>query len=484
MVYDFNNSIASLIDGINRENYDFFNKNSRNNIEKFEELISNYLGKILEYKFSDEKTIKDKVAFISKRIIEHLTGDYEIGLGDKTFEELDKDAQSFGIIMGYANNDEIKELESLETNEIADTLVDGNIAYGMIELDENNTKKATNNFSVKHTKLREFFNNSVRNILTINEKMATLIANMAGMNSEKSQGLNDNIAGKLIGGLAYEFLSGTLISKRHFTSIENSNIMKELIEKEGLLHFTSPSNIEKILESGKIKASNFLVSDATREKSFFFAGTPKFEDLLINIPAYDVMTAIRINPNEEQIKELKYRALNDRAVVKDGEFTFFKEQAEVAYFGLQYDKEEARIFLGEISSEEAKTFKVSDEVKKAFSYKPKGNSLVDNLKINAYGFFAEYKHHQSLLRFQEEMRKRGIKDFRDVSEKDLFDMTDLEEASISKKDEELKTSKGKDVLDFVKMTLKGTTISEINTVMGQMVKDFERGLMKKEGMER
>ena len=63
-------------------------------------------------------------------------------------------------------------------------------------------------------------------------------------------------------------------------------------------------------------------------------------------------------------------------------------------------------------------------------------------------------------------------------------MTDLEEASISKKDEDRKPSKGKDVLDFVKMTLKSTTISEINTVMEQMVKDFERGLMKKEGMER
>ena len=39
------------------------------------------------------------------------------------------------------------------------------------------------------------------------------------------------------------------------------------------------------------------------------------------------------------MKELKYRALNDRAVVKDGDFEFSNEQAEIAYFGLMYDKE-------------------------------------------------------------------------------------------------------------------------------------------------
>lgn len=122
--------------------------------------------------------------------------------------------------------------------------------------------------------------------------------------------------------------------------------MQELINNEGILHFTSPSNIEKILNSGKIKPSD----------------------------------------------------------------------------------------LGEISKEEAENFQVSDEVRNAYNYKPKGNTLMDNIKMNAYGFFAEYKHHQNLQRMESEMEKSGITSFRDVSDQDLVRMDDIEEAYLGTKD--------------------------------------------------
>ena len=199
-----------------------------------------------------------------------------------------------------------------------------------------------------------------------------------------------------MGTFGYEFLSGTLMNKRKFTPVTNSKIMLDTIQNEGILHFTSPSTADKIMESGMIKKSGILTSDMTSPKSFFFGGTPTFEDLLINVPAYDVMTAVKIHPTSEQISDLKYRPLNDRAVVYDGDFHFDPEQAEIVYYGLAYDKENNNIFLKQITKEEAQNYHVSEEVKAAYNYNLKGNSLLDEIKMNIYGLYAEYKHHQRL----------------------------------------------------------------------------------------
>lgn len=449
--YLFRESIAYEIEMARQKNYDYFNNTDINNSARFQHILENTISTILHSKNDSIKNIEEKVKKITTMMVEHLTGDYQIGLGDKTFEELDRDSESMSSIVGYSPKDDLeKVMEVSKESDIAKIIVDGSIKSGFIETDDNTQKLANENFEKSDINLKSFFKNSVKNIVKANEKVATLIAKISGFEDENKQGLNDNITGKLIGGLAYEFLSGTLISKRHFTDIENSQSMKELIEKEGIVHFTSPENAKKIMESGKVKTSNFLESDVTKKKSFFFAGTPKFEDLLINIPAYNVMTAVRIRPTEEQMKKLKYRAINDRAVVQDGDFYFEKEQAEIAYYGLKYDKEKDSIYLDEITKEEAEKFKPSEEVTSAYSYKPKKNSIKDNIKLNAYGFFAEYKHHRNLLQMQKQMEKLGITSLKEVSDSDLVKMDDIEEAYISTKND---SSERKSLFDNIKQKI-------------------------------
>ncbi len=429
---------ANIFDIARRENYNSYNKaydkyngqvNSRTSLYEF---LNNYLQKISEIKF-ERNIFIENISRFAKSAIEHLTGNYEIGIGNISFEELTENAETISSIFAYSNENELTEL--LKTpEELSRGVIDGAVANSFITSDKEAIAKS--NFELSSDKVKKFFKDSIHNIIHINQVFSNTIAHLTGMDKESSNELNNNILGKFIGGIGYEFLSGTLISKRHFTNVTNSKSMQEKIQNEGILHFTSPSNIEKIMQSQNIKQSNFLKSDFTKKKSFFFAGTPTFEDLLINIPAYDVMTAIRIRPTEEQINGLKYRALNDRAVVNEGDFHFNNEQAEVAYFGLMYDEVKGGIYLGEITKEQAKDFKVDDRVKKAYNYVAGKNSLIDNIKLNTYGLFAEYKHHQKLLEMEKLAREKEIS-FRDVDDSVLVELADIKQAYINTKDESI-----------------------------------------------
>ena len=404
------------------------------NYELFNRIITNNLTSIVEKKLPENDYV-EKIKRLAKSIVERITGDYEIGIGDADFETIAKNSETLSSIVAYSNNDELE--NTLEQpDELGKGIADGVVASGLIESPDKN--KAVKFFSISGSDIKNFFNNALKNISHLNEHVAEAIANLTGMNREDSQGLNDNLLGKTIGGLAYEFLSGTLLAKRHFTDVRNSESMQKKIEEEGILHFSSPENVKKILDSGKVKASNILDSDLTKKKSFFFAGTPTFEDLLINIPAFNVMTAVRIKPTEAQMDNLKYRALNDRAVVQDGTFEFSPEQAEIAYFGLMYDKEKDSIYLGEITEEESKTYVPPKEVTDAYKYDGKKGytsikSFVEMMKMNTYGMFAEYKHHQKLLQMQSVLRENGI-DFRDVNDATLVELADIEQAYLTTKD--------------------------------------------------
>ncbi len=430
-------SYGSLFEMARQENYNQYNSKYYQGFAltdkktDFTNILNNYLQKIVLTGSNAGINFQGNLKRLGKNIIECITGDYEIGVGDIDFEELTNHAETIASIVAYSNKSELTDLMQTP-DKLAEGLVSGTIASGLIQSEKQNLAKQR--FEGLGSNIKTFFNNSLHNILTINEKIANGLAHIAGLDNEESKNLNANIVGKFIGGLGYEFLSGTLANKRHFTDVRNSKSMQKKIEEEGILHFSSPETINKIMESKKVKQSSFLISDLTRKKSFFFAGTPSFEDLLINIPAYDVMTAIRIHPTEEQINNLKYRAINDRAVVHDGDFEFNPEQAEIAYFGLMYDREKGGIYLGEISEEEAKDFKVSEEVKNAYHYGTKKNSFIDNIKINAYGFYAEYKHHQKLLQMRETLREHGITSFRDVNDATLVELGDFEQAYISTKD--------------------------------------------------
>ena len=70
---------------------------------------------------------------------------------------------------------------------------------------------------------------------------------------------------------------------------------------------------------------------------------------------------------------MKYRALDDGAVTYDGEMSFSKEQAEIAYFGLMYDKESKQLYYSELTKEDAEKFEPSKEVKQAYEYGNKKN---------------------------------------------------------------------------------------------------------------
>lgn len=407
-------SYANIFDVARNENYIMYNSECAinqeqiNNKEIFIKMLDNYLQKIITNK---SKKIINPIEHVKKfvnAIVEHITGDYEIGIGEFDFNTLTEHTETISAIIAYSETDEL-ETAMTQEEKYAEGIASASIASAIIPSNEEN--KARERFKLTSSDVKSFFKNAVNNIANINRVVANGIAHIAGMDKEESKGLNDNILGKFFGGLAYEFISGTLFEKRHFTSVMNSNSMQDKIKSEGILHFTSPANIEKIMEQGKLKPSNFLESDLTRKKTFFFAGKPTFEDLLINIPAYDVMTAIRIHPTDEQLEKLKYRAINDRAIVQDGAFEFGEGQAEIAYFGLMYDKEKDIITLGELTKEQASEFEVSDEVKRAYHYEPKKNSLLDNIKINAYGFFAEYKHHQKLIQMQEILREHRNRKF-------------------------------------------------------------------------
>ena len=431
-VYSYANSIA--YNNFNNR-YNEYSEETRQE-ESFSDILTTYLKEVVGTKFQDGTKYLDVVKRLGKSIVEHITGNYEIGIGDADYFELMQDSESISNVVAYSDKDSLEAfLENPE--ELGKGISDGVIANGLIESPDQ--EKATAAFSRSGNDIKKFFSDALYNITNLNNYIATGIAKLAGMDKEKSNGLNDNLIGKTIGGFAYEFLSGALIAKRHFSDVKNSESMKNLIEQEGILHFTSPANIQKILDSGYIKPSSVLESDVTAKKSFFFAGAPTFEDLLINIPAYNVMTAVRIRPTENQMENLRYRSLNDRAVVQDGKFEFSKEQADIAYFGLMYDEEKKSIYLGEISEEQAKDYVPPKEVTDTYSFgKREGfhpiKNFSDTMKMNTYGLYAEYKHHQKLLQMEKNLREKGITSFRDVNDATLVELSDIEQAYISTKE--------------------------------------------------
>ncbi len=452
-------NIASLMELARIESYNKFTKEKLDGSTKEKDFISilnNYFQKIINYKLGDGTSIKDKVTILSRSIVEHITGDYQIGIAESTFEELNENTEIFSNIIAYSNSDKLKNiLKQNQEKDLANVLVDGAIDLDFVQYSENKVIKeqAKKNLNSSKENVKKFFEEAIYNILHINEKVANVIAHLTGMDNNEKEQSNKKTMLKFMGGIGYELLSGTLIDKRHFTPVQNSESMINKIREEGILHFSSPTAVEKIIKSGKVKKSNFLDSDLTARKSFFFGGVPTFDDLLINIPAYDVMTAVRIRPTEEQMKELKYRAINDRAVVKDGDFNFESNQAEIAYFGLMYDKEKNSIYLGELNKEQAENFEVSKEVKNLYHYNIGKNSIMSNVKMNLLGFCAEYRHHQKLLALKNKMKEKGIKSYSELDDKTLVELSDIREAYISTKDRSVER---KNIFEKIKQKIEQT----------------------------
>lgn len=427
--------------------YDKYQKEGKvDSKEAFFEILDDYLQTIIPEK-SQLHNLVSKTTQISKRIVEHLTGDYQIGIGNVDFEELVNHAETLSSIVAYSNQEELDEiLEQDSIKEFANGVVDGAVASELIP-SEGKQEVAKSKFENCPHSIKKFFKNSIYNITHLNEKVANIVAHLTKMDREESKELNGNLLGKAVGGVGYALLSGNLIKKRQFTEVTNSKSMLEKIEQEGILHFSSLGTAEKNMNSCKVREASFLDSYLTKNKSFFFAGVPSFEDLLMNKSVYDVMTAVRIKPTPEQIKDLKYRAISDRVVVKDGDFRFDRKQAEIVYFGLKLNKENKQIYLEEITKEEAKDFKVSDEVRNAYHYEGKKSKLSEKAKFNIYGLYAEYKHHQKLLQMEQILRENGVLDWQKVNDKTLVELSDIEQAYVTTKD---KSIERRNLMTFIK----------------------------------
>lgn len=121
------------------------------------------------------------------------------------------------------------------------------------------------------------------------------------------------------------------------------------IMNEGLYHFTLEENCKKILESGYVKEFSKFASYGN-EKSFFFAGVPSFEDMVINCDFASIsgkLTAVKIKPTFEQLASFKTRTLNDNAITYDGNCKIDDKHASIAYFVTDLDKN-GKVFYTEV----------------------------------------------------------------------------------------------------------------------------------------
>ena len=176
--------------------------------------------------------------------------------------------------------------------------------------------------------------------------------------------------------------SSILISKGFDSKIIDKNATFMKIVNEGLYHFTSLESAQKIIESGYIKPSSPFVSYGTKEKCYFFAGMPSYEEYAQNVNKnlsdnYE-LTALKININYDELATFKQRTLGDQSLVFDGIYELPKDRVEIVEVVLDADKNK-KIFLREKTEEEKiNGFVPSEELKKLY----KGR--LSNIKIELY----------------------------------------------------------------------------------------------------
>lgn len=126
-------------------------------------------------------------------------------------------------------------------------------------------------------------------------------------------------------------------SRYYEKSVKTNTDIYNICKQDGLYHFTSVDTVQKILDSGYIRATDeknmkFMYDHG---KSYMFAGLPNMEMLYDNLLGRfsPVMAALHIKPSNEQINTLNYRIL-DNAITYKGDFQFNQEQVEIVYFRL------------------------------------------------------------------------------------------------------------------------------------------------------
>lgn len=137
-------------------------------------------------------------------------------------------------------------------------------------------------------------------------------------------------------------------SKMMHFKVKNDEYMKMAIRDNNLYHFTNSKCVNKILDSGYIKPSSIIGSHLTMPKAYMYCGLPSIETFRKNVlDSYNPFLneiyewdVIKIVPDEDTIKNLKVRSLNDNVIVKNGKLVLPENK-------LQYiESEEQKLISG------------------------------------------------------------------------------------------------------------------------------------------
>ena len=123
------------------------------------------------------------------------------------------------------------------------------------------------------------------------------------------------------------------------TNLTNDIELSSKAMNEGLLHFTSLENAQKIIDSGEIRPTKGDIISYDHNKAYMFAGIPSYSQMAINVKGVPntVMTAVRVKPTDAELSGLKFRFMDDLAVSHKGKFYFDTDRADIAYFGITKD---------------------------------------------------------------------------------------------------------------------------------------------------
>ena len=171
------------------------------------------------------------------------------------------------------------------------------------------------------------------------------------------------------------------------TNLTNDIELSSKAMNEGLLHFTSLENAQKIIDSGEIRSTKGVIISYGHNKAYMFAGIPSYSQMAINMKGVPntVMTAVRIKPTDAQLGELKFRFMDDLAVSHKGKFKFDTNSADIAYFGVTRDMD-GNLKYREITKEMADNY---DEIlaKEGINTKVIGNGNHKKTIVDGTGYF-------------------------------------------------------------------------------------------------
>lgn len=220
-------------------------------------------------------------------------------------------------------------------------------------------------------------------------------------------------------------------TKMYHKKVKKDEALRNQIMQEGLYHFTSEKGVDAILSSGYIKPSGIMQSHLTRPKSYMFCGIPTIDVLRKNMPSdknpflnevYE-FDAVYIKPNEENIKDLKVRHLNDNAIVKDGKFILPENKIEY------------------IQAEDKLMQQGAFNQKLVINLDENGNLILENFDINKHQYeiiqdengsnFVKYKPSEELKELLEKEREKNS------NLKENFNQLDIEKKTFISKMKEI-----------------------------------------------